>query len=72
IYARSLDEAVTAMPDEGMRVQTLPENIVTDLKARLEPIRTGWFEVARKNGLDDPEAMIGFFETEYAAGKAAE
>lgn len=72
IYARSLEEAVTAMPGKGMRVQTLPENLVTDLKARLEPIRTGWLEVARKNGLDDPEAMIRFFETEYAAGKAAQ
>ncbi|SEI12222.1 TRAP-type C4-dicarboxylate transport system, substrate-binding protein [Paracoccus alkenifer] len=72
IYARSLEEAVAAMPDEGMRVQTLPDNVVADLKARLEPIRTGWFEVARKHGLDDPEAMIDFFETEYAAGKAAQ
>lgn len=72
IYARSLEEAIAAMPGQGMQVQTPPESFVAALKERLEPIRTAWFELARKNGLDDPEAMISFFETEYAAGKAAE
>lgn len=72
IYAASLADALETMPAEGMRVQTPPESFVTNLKERLEPIRTSWIELARKNGLEDPEAMIRFFETEYAAGIAAQ
>ncbi|MBT0782995.1 hypothetical protein [Paracoccus sp. pheM1] len=72
VYAQSLSDALTAMPGEGVRVQTPPEGFVAALKERLEPIRTNWFEVARTSGLENPEAMIRFFETEYAAGKAAQ
>ncbi|WP_196053655.1 TRAP transporter substrate-binding protein [Paracoccus lichenicola] len=71
VYARSLSDALAAMPDEGVRVQTPPESLVAALQERLKPIRANWFDVARKAGLEDPEAMVRFLETEYAAGKAA-
>lgn len=62
VYAKSLNDALAAMPAAGMTVQTLPEDVAEALRAKLAPLRSEWIEKAKAAGMAQAEEMLVFLE----------
>lgn len=56
------EAARTKLKDAGVQVYTLDDAVVQDLTKTLAPVRANWVELAKTNGLADPEAMLALFE----------
>lgn len=71
-YSASLKDAYAKVEGLGMKVETISDEFLSSIKSVLAPIRTDWIKMAKEKGLSDPEAMLTFFETEYAAAPKAD
>ncbi|MGE0232139.1 MAG: TRAP transporter substrate-binding protein [Flavobacteriaceae bacterium] len=62
VIAAELEKARKVIEDAGAEIVVANDQLVSDLKARIEPMRGDWIAAAREKGMKDPEGMLAVLQ----------
>lgn len=62
VAKREDEQAAATLRAAGAQIVAMEGELLTQLKERYEPIRQKWVQLAKDNGLADPEAMLAILE----------